>query len=143
MEGEHERKETLVLDYWIPNHVDRTTSSVFRHTRKHLIEDNPDAKCEVCGVKEGLELHHRLEYCFANALDWDKVKKDFPDFDWKSFDPKDPFTFVDSQWNANVILCNAHHTGKNSGIHKLPHPIFIIQKYLKDDFVLVNTEQGV
>lgn len=137
----HEVKETITVDVWYPGHDPRTTSSTFNHTSHQLIDVN-DTPCWICGSKSDREVHHfYIEWAYANAIDWDKVKAEHPDFDWVNF--KDAEDFVDSVYNMKV-LCQTHHRGKNHGIHMIPYPIWQVQKFIKDDFKMYSlvAEQG-
>jgi hypothetical protein len=134
---EHDEKETLTVDVIVPEHDERVTTPLFEHTRKKLI-DQEDGRCFVCGrtAEESghpLEAHHNgIERSYAEGdIDWDIVKNDFPNFDWTSFDPSNPYTFVDDMLAQGKLLCKEHHTGKDTGIHYLPYPLFIMQRYLK------------
>lgn len=141
--GEHEQRLTLSVDIFVPDHPDRTTTPIFAATRRKLIEHNPDACCYICGTTEGLELHHRIEWCDSNAVDFKKVAELVPEFDWSKFDQDHPETFIDSEYNANVIVCKKHHIGKDHGIHTLPIGLWILQKVKKDDFVFSPDEESV
>ncbi len=139
--GEHEQKLTLSVDIYVPDHPDRTTTPIFAATRCKLIENNPDACCYICGCKTSLELHHAvIEWCDSLAVDWQKVALDVHGFDWKSFDETKVETFIDSEHNANMVLCKEHHTGKNHGIHCLPGPIWKLQKYKRNNFTFSPDE---
>jgi hypothetical protein len=141
VKGEHLQKQTLTVQVFIPDHPDRTTTPIFAATRRKLIEHNPDACCEICGTKDSLELHHQhVEWCDSTAVDWDKVSKEVPEFDWVSFDQSKPETFIDSEWNARLVLCKKHHTGLDHGIHMLPYPLFLLQKVKKADFIFSPDE---
>jgi hypothetical protein len=140
--NEHEQKLTVSIDVFVPDHPDRSESPIFRHARKQLIEDNPNACCEVCGTTENLELHHAIiEWCDSNAVDWGKVRAEHPDFDWATFDESKPELFIDSAYNARQVLCKKHHTGRDHGIHYLPYPIWQMQKHKRDDFVFSPDEE--
>ena len=140
--NEHEQKLTLSVDIFIPDHPDRTNTPIFDASRRLLISGNPLANCEVCGAKEDLELHHNhVEWCDSDGVDWDKVKKDVPGFDWATFDPAKPEMFIDSTFNANRVLCKKHHTGKDHGIHMMPLPTWQMQKYKRADFVFSPDEE--
>ena len=133
---EHEVKENLEVDVWYPDHPPRTISETFSLSRKNMIEDNANACCYICGNKTDLELHHFIiEWAFADAIDWDKVKKICPDFNWADF--KQASDFVDSEYNM-LVLCQKHHRLKNHGIHNLPYPIWKIQQLVQSDFVLTE-----
>ena len=141
--NEHEERITILVDVFVPDHPDRTNTPIFAHSRRVLIANNPHACCEVCGIKEDLELHHEhVEWCDSDGVDWEKIKKDVPDFNWDGFNPDAPETFIDSVFNANRVLCKKHHTGKDHGIHYLPYPIWQMQKYKKDTFVFSPDEES-
>jgi len=36
------------------------------------------------------------------------------------------------------VLCMVHHRGKNHGIHRVPYPIWQVQKYIRDDFKMFS-----
>jgi hypothetical protein len=146
--NEHEQKLTVSIDVFVPDHPDRTTTPIFSATRKKLIGDNPDAKCWVdnghCDYEHPLELHHALvEWCDSDGVDWEKIKLASPDFDWANFDPAHPETFIDSEYNAFLVLCKKHHTGKDHGIHYLPHPTWQMQKHQRADFVFAPDEEAM
>ena len=139
--NEHEQKDTFTIDVFVPDHPDRANTPIFEHTRKKLIANNPDAACWVCGAKETLELHHSLvEWCDSDGVDWKIVQQDAPGFDWEHFDPAHPETFIDSEFNANLVLCKKHHTGKDHGIHMMPYPTWLMQRHKREDFVFSPDE---
>lgn len=136
----HELRETLTVDVLTPSHADRVTTPLFRHTKQALLASDP--RCWICGqtaeeLGQPLEAHHAgIERSFAEGdLDWDRVRADFPHHDWSKFDPANPYTFVDDMspvTGQGLLLCKQHHTGKGTGIHTLPWPLFLLQRYLKD-----------
>lgn len=130
--NEHEVKESIEIDVFYPNHKPRKTSKLFERSRKHLI-DELDTPCYICGSKEDRELHHFIiEWAEADAIDWDgQIRIDHPNFDWSNF--TSPEDFVDSEYNM-MVLCKTHHRMKDHGIHMMPYPNWIIQKYVKKDF---------
>jgi hypothetical protein len=88
--------------------------------------------CFICGTLNDLEAHHcHIEWAMTNAVDWDKMRELHPNFDWSTFEKQEDF--VDSEYNT-MMLCEKHHRRKNHGIHNLPYPIWIMQKYKRDDF---------
>ena len=118
---------------------------------------------------EPLEAHHVvIERCYTVGVDWHKVKADFSSiepevvtvlaksehqlmkwiariasFDWASFNPRnedEAYAFVDSMLANGLMLCKKHHTGKDEGIHWLPFPIFIFQRYAKEGYKFSPTE---
>jgi hypothetical protein len=152
----HEQKETLEVDVDIPAHDDRKTTALFLKTKKMIVKlgsilgftiKRPAARCWICNrtadeVGAPLEAHHfGIERCYIDAaIRWNVVQEDFPIFDWKNFDPKNPVQFIDNMSSQGLLLCKAHHTGKDSGIHCLPFPIWIMQRYLADGTRFSPTE---
>lgn len=142
--NEHEQKRTLTIDVFIPDHPDRSNTPVFEKTRRALIQ--PESKCEIdnadCDYSKPLELHHNVvEWADSLGVDWEKIKHTVPDFDWSSFDPAHPETFIDSHWNANRVLCKKHHTGEDHGIHCMDYPTWQMQKFKRDDFIMTPDEE--
>ena len=143
----HEEKETLAVDVFLPGHDPRTTTPLFAHTRKQLIE-REGGRCYVCGRTTDeagpLEAHHHpVERSFAEMIDWSEgslIRRDFPDFDWASFDPANPYAFVDDMTVNGLLLCKAHHIGKDEGIHAMPFPIWLAQRYGKDGYKFTDSE---
>jgi hypothetical protein len=140
MTAAHEEKETLEIDVFGPAHADRTTTSLFTHSKARLIE-REGGRCWICGCTaeqsgHPLEAHHLgIERQFAEApIDWSRVQADFPDFDWSRFDPSRPYAFVDDMAAQGLLLCKLHHTGKNAGIHNLPFSLWLMQRYLKEGY---------
>lgn len=139
MTAAHEEKETLSVEVEIPEHADRGAATpLFIRTKKILME-RVGGRCWICNRTEEevgapLEAHHfGIERSFAtDQIDWEIVKKDFPNFDWESFDPADdPYKFVDDMGAQGMLLCPQHHRGKDAGIHYLPWPLFVMQRRLK------------
>jgi len=148
MTDAHEQKETLTVDVDIPEHDKRVTTPLFTKTKRLLMKvggalgfniKREPGRCWICNKTEQelgqpLEAHHYgIERCYLDAnIRWNVVQQDFPLFDWKNFDPANPVQFVDNMASQGVLLCKAHHTGKDTGIHDLPHSIWIMQRYLAD-----------
>lgn len=143
----HAMRVNSTVSINIPGHEPRVNSNLFNQTRKHIIEDLK-TPCRICGSFDNLQLHHFwIEHSLSNCIDWSKVKSAHPDFpDWNKIDEKNPDTFVffiDSPYNANMVLCQKHHTGtgkidKKYGIHYINFPFFIAQAYVKDDYKLFD-----
>ena len=70
------------------------------------------------------------------------MKAEVPGFDWAAFDPAHPETFIDSEWNACLVLCKRHHTGADHGIHMLPEPLWRLQRFKRFDFVFSPDEEA-
>jgi hypothetical protein len=104
-------------------------------------------RCYICGRTEEelgqpLEAHHfGIERSFIDSpIRWDRVRQDFPDFNWGGFDQTKPEGFVDDMVAQGVLLCKIHHTAPDTGIHTLPFPLWIIQRYLPDGVKFTPTE---
>lgn len=145
---EHEEKETLHVDVELPGHAKRETTALFTKTKRFLMTaggplgfnvKREKGRCWICGKTEQelgqpLEAHHfGIERCYLDAkIRWNVVQQDFPLFDWKSFNPENPVEFVDNMASQGLLLCKQHHTGEGTGIHMLPFPLWVIQRYLAD-----------
>lgn len=142
----HEEKNTFQVDVFIPGHDPRVTTPLFTKTRLHLIDR--DKCCYVCGAlntKESpLEAHHYpIERSFAEMVDWSagsQIRKDFPSFGWGSFEESNPYTFVDDMNVNGRLLCKAHHIGKDEGVHALPEPVWLAQRYGIDGYKFSEIE---
>ena len=151
----HEEKLTLKVDVFLPGHDDRTETSLFSRTRKLLIER--DKVCFICGKTAEevgpLEAHHHpIERSFANMIDWVYFERDCKagfwgegaqEFDWEGFfNAKlfEPMAFVDNMLANGMLTCKDHHTKPNEGIHTLPFPIWIAQKYGLDGYQFSEIE---
>lgn len=155
VEQVHEERETLTVDVNIPGHDPRKATPLFIKTRKHLIE-REGGRCWVCGCTaeesgHPIEAHHYpIERSFAEMVDWSEgsqIRKDFPNFGWGSFDPSDPYTFVDDMNVNGRLLCKAHHIGRDEGVHALPEPVWLAQRYGKEgykfsDVEIIHHDQG-
>ena len=138
----HVLAASMAFRVWYPAHEARAESATYRASRKALIEDDPDACCRVCGSKHNLETHHfYVEWAFANAVDWDKMRELHPSFDWASF--KEPEDFVDSVYNLSPgVLCRKHHRLHAFGIHNLPYPVWLEQRHKPDDWRFAAREKS-
>lgn len=142
----HEEKNTFQVDVNIPGHAPRVTTPLFTASRLHLLAR--DKACYVCGAlhtKESpLEAHHYpIERSFAEMIDWSEtsqIRKDYPFFGWGSFDEANPYSFVDDMNVNGRLLCKKHHTGKDEGVHDLPEPVWLAQRYGKEGYVFSDIE---
>jgi hypothetical protein len=142
------RSSHYIVNY--PNHEERRNSTIYNKTHKELcvIKNFP---CFICGKtqnknKISLETHHfYCEKAAQNAIDWHKFGKFAnncyniqtgenigKNFNWDEVD-KNPDIFVDSPYNM-IVLCKEHHISGNKGIHHVPFPDWILQKYPKNKF---------
>ena len=149
----HEEKNTFQVDVFLPGHEPRTTTPLFSRSRLHLIER--DKVCYICGAPNShaapLQAHHwPIERSFAEMIDWSasaQIRRDFPQFGWGSFDESDPYSFVDDMNVNGRLLCAAHHIGRDEGVHDLPEPVWLAQRYGKEgykfsDVEIIHHEQG-
>ena len=155
MTAAHEEKETLSVEVEIPEHADRGSATpLFLRTKKILVE-RVGGRCYVCNGTEAevgpLQAHHYpLERSLATAWDWQRFIADCQAgkwgvycqaFHWAGFDPvSDPYKFVDDMSVNGLLLCEHHHIGKDEGIHTLPHPLWIWQKYAPDGYRMSDVE---
>lgn len=150
----HAERETLEVDVNIPGHETRTTTPLFTHTKK-LLMNREGARCWICGctaIESGHPLeahHHPIERSLANMIDWARFEADCraglwgpiaKSFDWDKFDPADPYTFVDDMTVNGELLCKNHHTGKDAGKHDLPFPLWIAQRYGREGYQFSDIE---
>ncbi|BDC37775.1 hypothetical protein [Paraburkholderia terrae] len=148
----HKEKETLSVEVNIPGHAPRTTTALFTRTRKTLLE-REGARCFICNATakqsgHPLEAHHHpIERSLAEMIDWDRFKQDalsgywgphIQAFDWDNF--TEWTQFVDDMTVNGMLLCKAHHIGKDEGIHAMPLPIWIAQKYAKEGYQFSDIE---
>lgn len=154
MTAAHLEHETLTVDVNIPGHADRVTTGLFRRTRQALIERD-GGRCWICGATaeesgHPLEAHHWIvERCLAELVDWELLMRDCvaglfgphaQAFDWKNFDPEHWEDFVDDMLANGRLICKAHHIGKDEGIHTLPYPIWIAQRFAREGYAFSKIE---
>lgn len=149
---DHEQRESLAIDVIVPGHEPRKTTALFERTRKALIA-REGGRCWVCGQTQAETghppeaHHHPLERAFAEMVDWSAgsaIRQQFPHFDWAAFDadpsPERIYRFVDDMTVNGLLLCPQHHTGVDAGIHRLPYPDFLAQKYGREGYRFSPTE---
>jgi hypothetical protein len=152
----HEEKETLVEDFNVPGHEDRTETPLFVHSRHEvLVQDG--ARCFVCGETEAetghpLELHHVwIERSLANGVTWSlfclfiTALKKLVDraYDFCQANPNLPdiMTFVDDARINGMILCLKHHVGKGTGIHFIDFPHWLFQCFGQEGYQYTPDEK--
>jgi hypothetical protein len=132
-----------------PDHAKRTDSAIYRKTH-HAMVHVEKIPCFICSKYESsLETHHfYCEKAAQNAIDWHKFGEFAKTchniqsgeliaahFDWTEV-AKNPDIFVDSRYNM-IVLCKEHHISGGRGIHHVPFPDWILQKYAKNGFVFL------
>jgi hypothetical protein len=144
-----ERKLSNHYSVRYPIHEKRKNSAIYNSTHHELIHVR-NLPCFICGKHNSssspLETHHfYCEKSAQNAIDW-RVFGEFANhcyniqtgdcigtrFVWTEVE-KTPDIFVDSVYNM-IVLCKEHHISGGRGIHHVPFPDWILQKYPKDGF---------
>ncbi|MBN9116436.1 MAG: hypothetical protein J0I36_14495 [Pandoraea sp.] len=86
----------------------------------------------------------------AQAFDWDGFLKGaqqmtvagetplHPDVTYLV--PADPYLFIDDMTVNGLLLCRDHHIGKDEGIHAMPFPLWVAQKYAIEGYRFTPTE---
>lgn len=118
----HDQFETLQEVIHYEDHDKRTESAEFRSAKKQLHAQNVPCYINNGHCSGHLEVHHSIiEYSAATEVDFDKVRADYPNV--QDVDDIDQM----------MVLCEKHHRGVGTGIHKISYPAWILQKYLKAD----------
>lgn len=155
VENTHELKDTLVVDVLVPGHDPRTETSLFRHTKAQLLA-REGHRCWICGrtpeeTGKPAQVHHRpVERSLATGIDFKLVQRDCeagmygPEakaFDWAAFwSHGDVYAFVDNALANGRVLCFDHHIAKGTGIHNLPEPLHLAQRYMKAGYQFTPSE---
>jgi len=147
-EQEHIEHEHIEILEHYPPHIPREGDPyyhIFNETRERMRREGK-LKCYIdnkdCS-KESIELHHYfVEYALIGDADWRRFAELYPQFhipDEEAF-----FMWCESEENL-MPLCKFHHTGIG-GIHHLPAPLWLIQRFLKPGVeapaVIVLQSQG-
>ena len=150
----HDEKETLAVDVILPGHEERGSASALFTRSKLQLAVRDGNRCWICGRTSEqagpLEAHHYpIERSLALGVDWDRVRHDCEAgefgitsgqraaakaYDWTTFDPKDPYPLVDNMLVNGLLLDKDHHTHLDTSIHMLPHPLWVIQRYLLEGY---------
>jgi hypothetical protein len=146
----HDVKST---DHYTAHYPDRDThgrqeTAAYRCTHKYLVE-TVGLGCYIGNSDcshDPLETHHFfVEWAASGGVDWDRfgvAAKYLTNpqtgqslcaiFSWSNV-AKDPSIFVDSPANM-VVLCSTHHRDEQKGIHHVPFPVWILQRFQSSDF---------
>ena len=125
-----------------PAHEPRKASSTYTKTHRAM----KSMPCFICGktnLADGIHVETHHFYCekvFQNVFDWPKFGEFAgmchnlqtgeligPLFDWAEV-ARNPDLFVDSPHNM-IVLCKEHHTSGARGIHHVPFPDWLAQKF--------------
>ena len=142
----HERNMSNHYVVQYPDHEIRKNSNIYNSTHKAM----KHMPCFICGKTNQhdlihVETHHfYCEKAAENAINWIafgefakgcyniQTGENIGNFDWNEVS-KNPDLFVDSPFNM-IVLCKEHHTSGNKGIHHVPFPDWIVQKWAKPGF---------
>lgn len=130
-EAHYQKQTGAIFDLYFPAHAPRRSDRHYRlfdHARRRLIGSG--VGCWICGIRDRLEAHHaQVEFAAAAGVDYAKLAADHPEY---HLDSQEAFlAWVESEGNL-MILCRQHHRGP-LGVHTLPHPVWVLQKFWKDD----------
>lgn len=139
----HDQKLTLHLVEHYPSHEPRTADPhyhLFNQARARLAKLG-QLKCwvgnEECAGQ--IELHHSMiEFALANNIDVEKFERLYPQFNVTSDEAF--LEWVEQEGNL-MPLCKRHHTG-NLGIHCLPYPIWLPQRFVKAGMTPAEVVKG-
>lgn len=140
---EHKMIRKFIEEVDIPEHVERTASAEFERNRHFLLEEKK-LSCWRCGSDKDLEVHHLIEWSYANRVNWVKAQQvltAFCFYPW-SRDEAPKVADPDSLGNLIVLCADCHrgvdeepgtkmHTGY--GIHTVTFPAWLGEAAVKSD----------
>jgi hypothetical protein len=147
---EHTRNLSTHYTVHYPDHAPRKATSLYNKTHRNM----KDMECFICGktnAKDGISVETHHFYCekvFQTAFDWKKFGEfaegrcnlqtgaPMDHFNWDEV-AADPDLFVDSPDNM-IVLCKDHHRAGVHGIHHVPFPEWIAQKFVKKGFDVLS-----
>lgn len=116
-----------------PEHVHREESAELRRNKARLREDG-HWRCWLCGATEALQVHHfAVEWSLWPDADPEKVQQFVETFDPYGYGRllrNRPLGSPDDIRNL-LVLCQACHIGKGTGVHAITMPIWLIQGLAK------------
>jgi hypothetical protein len=145
MPAAHKVSQTLHEDVFYPTHAPRAESEEYSKIHHQMVVTQ-DMPCYICGIKhsdltdseknpdgvQALETHHLwVEWSLMNAVDQRKLEAVFGKIE-------DAQAWVDHNQDNLLVLCDRHHRHREVGIHDLTFPIWIAQKFVKDDYELTT-----
>lgn len=141
----HETPLAIASVEMTPPHDERESTPEYERAH-HFLVYTKNSPCEICGVTRrtlksparnpfgatAIETHHYpIERSLADACDPRRVHRDFP----QVYDLATLMAFVDSPANLKV-LCDQCHRSPEHGIHHLLSQDWVIQKYLRPQYVI-------
>jgi hypothetical protein len=123
----------LIFQQYIPSHGSRAGDphyAVFEAARKRL-KAAGKLICWRCGSTTNIQIHHRLvEWCSANGVSFEKFYHRYPELMTEC--TQEAFENAIESEGGTLPLCQKCHTGKGTGIHYVPEPIWYLGCYWKD-----------
>lgn len=144
-------EETKGLEEFYPAHPPRKDTPEYRETHKLLVY-TLDMPCRDCGVRHStladpqqnplgakqMETHHwPLQREFADALDPEKVHKEFSEVT----DRRSLNMFIDSPKNM-LVLCDIDHRSKSRGIHHINESLEACKRFLLDGYIIADAAKN-
>lgn len=137
----HHMTRKLVEEVDIPEHVERTASAKFEANRRFLV-DEKKMPCWRCGATERLEVHHLIEWSFANDIDWSRAQRVLGAFRFYPWSEAEAPKVTDPDCLGNlIVLCADCHRGVDEepgadvhtgfGIHTVTLPAWLGQAAVK------------
>lgn len=134
MTDSHTQIRTIKVMEFYPEHSPRENDPhyhIFNSARARL-ERLGKLKCWINNkdCHGGIELHHSLvEFSLTNGVDIHRFEELYPEFN--IIDDESFLNFVEGEGNL-LPLCMFHHRS-SGGIHSLPYPCWIAQRFWKSD----------
>jgi len=157
----HWDKKTLIQEYWIPEHVKRRESPLFRKNKKFL-RDECALPCWICGDAQSkenpLEVHHVFEWALWNVMNPRRVTAilevlEFYEDGYLSLSNKkrvlqDAFAAAEKSGIVAtpddirnlVVLCQNHHRMPGVGVHMISFPIWVGMAAIKKNAKLTKND---
>lgn len=130
----HYQKTTIHIQTCVPPHEARESDphyKFFNQARARLIKLGK----MVCWVNNhecagDIELHHdKVEFSLQRGIDIAKFEETYPEFGIKT--DEEFLEYIEGEGNLTP-LCRLHHIGLR-GIHLLPYPLWLPQRFWKAD----------
>lgn len=117
----------LFYQQYVPTHGARADDPHYRlfEAARRRLKAAGKLLCWRCGTTENIQLHHNLvEWCCENAVDYRKFAHRYPEL-MPECSEEDFLRAIESE-GGTLPLCQPCHTGKGTGIHYVPGPVWNI-----------------
>lgn len=116
---EHNQVRTLKELAHYEAHPERRESDEFRRIKEQLKREHRSCFIDNGYCEGQLEVHHAIvELSAAEGVDWQRVKKDYPNIDHAD------------DIDQMMVLCAKHHRGRYTGVHNITYNIWLLQRYM-------------